>query len=81
MANSGFGTAPMPKREDDHAPSTPKALERRETFARKHPEIDIRAKRENGRMQFHVREPGADKPAVWADASKMMDDLEKRYPA
>jgi hypothetical protein len=57
------------------------ALERRERFERRHPEIDIRAKREDGQMRIYVREPGRTEPTVWADAGEMMDDLEKRYPA
>jgi hypothetical protein len=81
MTNPGSSTMPLPRRADDHRPLSPSALQRRETFERRHPEIDIRAARVNGRMQFHVREPGRDKPSVWADASQMMDDLEKRYPS
>ena len=79
MPNSG-----NPRLEPQHASATDvtrvPALERRERFARKHPEIDIRAKRENGSMLFHVTEPGRPGPAIWTDASEMLDDLEKRYP-
>lgn len=79
MPNSGFGGAPLPARNDDHTPRTPSALQRRETFARRHPEIDIRARRVNGQMRFFVRESNLDPPAEWVDANAMMDDLEARY--
>jgi hypothetical protein len=55
------------------------ALERRLRFEAKHPEVDIRAKRENGgRLAFYVTEPGSIEVA-WLDATAMMDDLEPRY--
>jgi hypothetical protein len=79
MSNSG-----NPRLEPQHASATDvtrvPTLERRERFARKHPEIDIRARSENGRMRFRVLEPGRPGPTIWTDASEMLDDLEKRYP-
>ena len=56
------------------------ALRRREDFARRHPEIDITAKRENGQLRFYVTEPGFTGPAVFTDVNAMMDDLEPRRP-
>jgi len=54
------------------------ALERRERFSARHPEIDIRAKRERGRLAFYVTE--ADTVVAWLHPAAMMDDLEARYP-
>ena len=54
------------------------ALQRRERFAVRHPEIDIRAKRERGRLAFYVTEAGT--VVAWLDTNAMMDDLEARYP-
>jgi hypothetical protein len=76
MTNSGIEPQPASASHETNLP----VLERRERFARKHPGIDIRARREDGRMKFFVSEPGRPKPTVWTDAGEMMDDLEKRYP-
>ena len=56
-----------------------KVIERREAFARRHPEIDIRAQRVPGaRLAFNVQEP--DMQICWLDGTAMMNDLETRYP-
>ncbi|MGH3250794.1 MAG: hypothetical protein ACRDOI_31950 [Trebonia sp.] len=60
-------------------PPAPTALERRERFARKHPEVKITGRFEAGRRLFEVSEPGRP-AAAYEDAGTMMDDLEKRYP-
>jgi hypothetical protein len=79
MSNSGTGKVePLPTPEVARARRR-LALDRRERFTVKHPEIDIRAKRETGgRLAFYVTEPGLE--VAWLDATAMMDDLEKRYP-
>jgi hypothetical protein len=53
-------------------------LERRERFAERHPEIDIRAERVRERMVFYIKGPRDQ--ICWFDAFAMMDDLESRYP-
>jgi hypothetical protein len=80
MANSGFGVKPpLPGRRDDRAPRTPSAAARRNSFARKHPEVLITIHREGTRLLFDVSEPG--QPAkAYEDADAMMNDLEDRYP-
>jgi hypothetical protein len=54
------------------------ALQRRERFAARHPEIGIRARRERGRLVFYVTE--ANTAVAWLDVAAMLDDLESRYP-
>jgi hypothetical protein len=54
------------------------ALEWRERFAKRHPEIGIRAERVRERMVFYVKGPRDQ--ICWFDAFAMMDDLEARYP-
>jgi hypothetical protein len=53
------------------------AVRRREQFAGRHPEIDIRGTREGARLVFHVTAP--DLGICWHDPTAMMDDLEARY--
>lgn len=55
-----------------------RAADRRERFAKRHPEIGFSARREGARLVFEVSEPDR---AAWAtcDADAMMDDLEARY--
>jgi hypothetical protein len=79
MSNSGISvvTAPLLTPEAVRATMT-LTLQRRERFAARHPEIDIRAKREGGRLVFYVTE--ANSAVTWFDATAMMDDLEARYP-
>jgi hypothetical protein len=78
FGNSGYG-GPLPRRKDDRAPRTPSAANRREAFARRHPEIPITVRREGTRLVFDVIEPG--KPVeVFYDADTMMDELEARHP-
>jgi hypothetical protein len=55
------------------------ALERREKFAKRHPEIDIRAQREGPRMVYYVKAPSSQ--VCWLDPFAMMDDLEAEYDA
>jgi hypothetical protein len=77
--NSGLGGPSLPRRADDPAPRTPSALDRRERFADRHPEIPITTRREGVGLVFEVTEPGK-AAAVYHDADAMMDDLEARYP-
>jgi hypothetical protein len=79
MPNSGISvvTAPLLTPEAARTAVT-LALQRRERFAARHPEIDIRAKRERGRLVFYVTEAGS--AVAWLDATAMLDDLEARYP-
>lgn len=78
MANSGITFSPLPSRRDDQAPLTPSAAARRENFTRRHPEIQITTRREEGRLIFDVSEPGRAATA-YEDANTMMDYLEARY--
>jgi hypothetical protein len=80
MANTGFGAKPpLPGRRDDRPPRTPSAAARRDSFARRHPEVLISIRREGARLLFDVSEP--DQPAkAYEDADAMMNDLEDRYP-
>ncbi len=66
------------------------ALQRREQFERKHPEIKITTRREGSRLVFEVSslategpdgEPVPGDPArAYDDADVMLDDLERRHP-
>jgi hypothetical protein len=80
MANSASSwMPPLPARRDDRAHHTPSAVVRRERFARKHPEIPISTRREDGQLLFEAPDPdGAVKE--YKDANAMMNDLETWYP-
>jgi len=80
MSNSGTGKVDSPLGTSEVTRARNRlALERRERFAAKHPEIDIQARRENGgRLAFYVTAP--DLAIAWFDATCMMDELESRYP-
>lgn len=77
QGNSGIGAQRATATYETKLP----ALRRREDFARRHPEISISAKRENGQLRFYVSEPGRPEPSVWTDVNQMMDDLESRHPS
>jgi hypothetical protein len=79
MPNSGIEQATAPLLTPEAARTTMTlALKRRERLATGHPEIDIRARRERGRLVFYVTEASGD--VAWLDATAMLDDLEARYP-
>jgi hypothetical protein len=76
MSNSGIGRTANPQlaAEAQRARNLA-ALDRRERFAKEHPEISIRAKREQGgRLVFYVS--ARDYEIAWLDATAMMDYLE-----
>lgn len=78
MPNSGIAAeTPLLTPEAARAASL-LALERRERFAARCPEIVISAKREGVRLVFGVT--AADYAVTWLDPTAMMDDLEARYP-
>lgn len=77
QGNSGLGAQRASATYETKLP----ALRRREEFARRHPDIDITARRENGQLRFYAREPGHPEPAAWTDLNAMLDDLETRHPA
>jgi hypothetical protein len=78
VSGPGFAWRPLHTPEVDRARRAT-ALQRRERFERKHPEIPITTRREHGRLLFEVSAP--DSAAVACeDADAMMDDLEARYP-
>jgi hypothetical protein len=79
MVNSGFGVNPQLPARKDAAPRTPSAVTRREAFARRHPEVIITPRRQDGRLIFEVSAPGSS-AAAYDDANAMMNDLEARYP-
>jgi hypothetical protein len=54
-------------------------VERRERFAREHPEIQLTTRRDGSRLLFEVSEPDR-AAAAYDDADTMMNDLEARYP-
>ena len=78
----------MPSEEDRVRRGT--ALDRREKFERRHPEIRITTRREGGRLVFEVSEPVPEGPdgepvpgdpaRAYDDADVMLNDLEARYP-
>jgi hypothetical protein len=78
VSGPGFAWRPLHTPEVDRARRVT-ALERRERFAARHPEITISTRRDGRRLLFEVSEPT--RPA-WAthDADAMLDDLEDRYP-
>jgi hypothetical protein len=79
MPNSGIEQATAPLLTPEAARTAMAlALKRRERFAARHPEVDIRARRERGRLIFYVTE--ANTAVAWLDAFAMLDDLESRYP-
>jgi hypothetical protein len=78
VSGPGFGWRPLHTPEVDRARRVT-ALERRERFAARHPEITIATRRDGGRLLFEVSEPSRPARAIH-DANAMMDDLEDRYP-
>lgn len=88
MSGPGFAWRSLPSEEDRARRAT--ALERREKFERRHPEIKIATRRDGGRLLFEVSEPVPEGPdgepvpgdpaRAYDNATAMMDDLERRYP-
>jgi hypothetical protein len=78
MSNSGIAAETPLLTPEAARTASLLALQRRERFAARRPEIVIRAKRVDGRLVFDVT--AADYAVTWLDATAMMDDLEARYP-
>jgi hypothetical protein len=79
-ASFGAGDVQPGRRSEPHAVMWD-AVEERERFAREHPEVLIKPRREAGRLLFEVSAPGFPPGVGYDDALTMLDDLRKRYPA
>ena len=78
MANSEADTVKTSLARREIAERNRGVLERRISFESRHPEIDIRAKRENGGpLAFYVTEE--ESLVCWLDGLAMMTELEQRY--